>query len=272
MSDAHDELAALTLALQKTVSRRGRLGARRLAPGAPAPSQIETEPATTPPSPVASSTPATEPAPGATPAPPMASTPASQAALAAGCPNLEQLGQATAHCQACALHQGREKPVFSQGATGPGQILFLGSSPSAEDNRSGMPFSGPPGQLLTDIIQKGMGLDRQRVTITHLVKCPTPDGRAPSDEEISLCAPWLQRQLELVAPAVLIPLGQAPANFLLGTKAPLQEIRNQVYQRLGRSIVPTFAPSELLQEPAKKRDCWADIQRAMAAAGIAKKP
>jgi DNA polymerase len=183
-----------------------------------------------------------------------------------------QLRQAAGTCQACALHAGREKPVFADGEPEAGAILFLGSAPSAEDNPTGIPYSGPAGQLLTDIIEKGMGLDRGRVSITHLVKCPTPGGRAPSDTEIGLCAPWLQRQLELASPSVLIPLGQVPANFLVGSKADLEELRDQVFERLGRRVVPTYEPAQLLLEPEKKRACWSDIQRAMAAAGLKKRP
>ncbi|MDF1729442.1 MAG: hypothetical protein P1U53_17000, partial [Sulfitobacter sp.] len=141
MSDAHDELAALALGLQKTVQRRGRLGARRMPPGAPAQSQIDTPPQAIQPANI-------EAPPEAPPAAPAAATPASQAARAAACPNMEQLGQEAAACQACSLHQGRENPVFSEGAPKPGPILFLGESPSPDDHRSGIPFSGAPGQLM----------------------------------------------------------------------------------------------------------------------------
>ncbi|MBL4769761.1 MAG: uracil-DNA glycosylase, partial [Planctomycetes bacterium] len=191
---------------------------------------------------------------------------------AAACPDLEHLALASAQCQACSLHTGRQQPVFGEGRPDPGGILFMGESPSPEDNASGTPFSGPSGQLLTDIIVKGMGLSRQQVHITCLVKCPTPGGRAASPEEISMCSPILQRQLELLAPGVLVPLGAGPANFLLGKNAGLAELRDQIFEPHGRRIVPTHHPAQLLQEPAKKRECWADIQRAMAAAGIKKGP
>jgi uracil-DNA glycosylase family 4 len=267
MSAENDELAALAQALHKSVQRRQRFGIRRSSPGpaAPASPHIESQPAQGQ---------APQPPPAltadASAAQPLQPTPADQTAKALACLNTEQLSLAAGQCQACTLHTGRQQPVFSDGAPEPGHILFLGESPSPEDNRTGNPFSGPAGQLLTDIIVKGMGLDRQKVTITHLMKCPTPGGRAPSDEEIALCSPWFQRQLDLASPAVLVPLGALPSNFLLGTNSPLAEIRDQVFERQGRQIVPTFSPAQLLQEAAKKRDCWSDIQRAMAAADTKK--
>ncbi len=262
MSQEQNELAALSQALKKTMDRKRHLGQRRAgrgpcapSPGAPA-AKIDVAP-----EPVAN-----QPQPQALPA-----SPESQTTMARECLSLDQLERAASRCQACPLHKGRHNPVFSDGNPGPGGILFLGEAPSDADNRTGIPFSGPPGQLLTDIIVKGMGLSRPQVTITPMVKCPTPDGRAPTGEQVELCAPILLRQLELVNPRVLVPLGQGPANFLLARKSTLAELRNQIFESQGRQIVATFHPDQLLQEPAKKRDCWADIQRAMGAAGI-KKP
>ncbi len=257
MTQEQNELAALSQALKNTLERKRLLGQRRASRG---PRVSQAQPAS------AQSPAPSEPSPVET----QASPPMSQTDMAQACLNLEQLAQATARCQACPLHQGRNRPVFSEGTPGPGGILFLGEAPSEGDNSTGTPFSGPPGQLLTDIIVKGMGLSRQQVTITHLVKCPTPAGRAPSTQEIESCAPILNRQLELVNPRVLVPLGQGPANFLLGQKSPLAELRNQQFEAQGRQIVPTFHPAQLLEDPARKRDCWSDIQRAMGAAGIKK--
>lgn len=262
MSQEHNELAALSQALKKTLERKRHLGQRRAGRGPSAPSPeapaapIDVDPG---PESVASQT-------QAAPA-----SPESQTTMAGGCLNLDQLERAAGQCQACPLHKGRNNPVFSDGNPGPGGILFLGETPSDQDSSTGTPFSGPPGQLLTDIIEKGMGLSRQQVTITPMVKCPTPGGRAPTGDEAKLCAPILQRQLELVNPGVLVALGEGPANFLLARKSPLAELRNQNFEAQGRQVVATFHPSQLLQDPAKKRDCWADIQRAMAAAGV-KKP
>ncbi|MCP5020451.1 MAG: uracil-DNA glycosylase [bacterium] len=262
MSQEQNELAALSQALKKTMERKRHLGQRRVGRG----------PCTASPRATTAKIDAT-PVPVAHLAQPqvLPASPESQTTMARECLNLDQLERAASRCQACPLHKGRHNPVFSDGNPGPGGILFLGEAPSDADNSTGTPFSGPPGQLLTDIIVKGMGLNRQQVTITPMVKCPTPGGRAPAGEEVELCAPILRRQLELVNPRVLIPLGQGPANFLLARKSPLAELRNQIFESQGRQIVATFHPGQLLQDPAKKRDCWADIRRAMAAADI-KKP
>ena len=125
------------------------------------------------------------------------------------------------------------------------------------------------GALLTDIITKGMGLARERVYIANVLKCRPPDNRDPTPEEKTLCTPWLDRQIELVNPAVLIPLGRHAAGHVLKTDSSLGRLRGRVHTALGRKVVPTYHPSYLLRNPADKKACWQDIQIAMAELGLA---
>ena len=133
-----------------------------------------------------------------------------------------------------------------------------------------MPFVGRAGALLTDIITKGMGLPREEVYIANVVKCRPPENRDPSAVEKATCTPWLDRQIELVDPAVLIPLGRHAAGHVLQSEASMGALRGRVHAAGGRKVVPTFHPAYLLRSPSQKKECWADIQLAMAELGLAR--
>ena len=193
---------------------------------------------------------------------------------AQACTDLAALRALVAGCTACSLCKTRTQTVFSDG-TAPARVMFVGEAPGFHEDQQGVPFVGKAGELLTDIITKGMGLARADVYIANVLKCRPPDNRDPSPEEKHLCTPWLDRQIELVDPLVLVPLGRHAANHVLGTESSLSKLRGRVHERGGRRIVPTFHPAYLLRNPASKRDCWADIQLAMGALGIpvpARKP
>lgn len=194
--------------------------------------------------------------------------PAGQPAeLAAACSSLEQLRAGVAHCHACGLAKSRTQTVFSDGQ-GTSRILFVGEAPGADEDRTGTPFVGRAGQLLTDIITKGMGLERDAVTIVNVLKCRPPGNRDPLPEEKDLCTGWLDRQIELVDPLVIVPLGRHAACHILGVDAPLGRLRGKVHDHGGRKVVPTYHPAYLLRSPHDKRKTWDDIQLAMHEAGI----
>lgn len=195
-------------------------------------------------------------------------TPAEVRAAAAACRDLGALARAVDACRACPLGASRTRSVFADGA-GRAGILFVGEAPGAQEDQSGVPFVGAAGQLLTDIIEKGMGLDRARdVVICNVLKCRPPDNRDPEPAEKALCTGWLERQIELVAPRLVIALGQHAAQHLLGTDAPLGRLRGQVHQRGAVPVIVTFHPANLLREPHEKKACWQDIQLALRTLGL----
>jgi DNA polymerase len=115
-----------------------------------------------------------------------------------------------------------------------------------------------------------MGLAREEVYIANVLKCRPPGNRDPTAAEKATCTPWLERQIELANPAVLVPLGKHAANFLLGLspETPMGSTRGKVHLRHGRTLVPTFHPAYLLRSPSEKKECWRDIQVAMGVLGI----
>ena len=260
--DPRAELASLSAALEVHLEREGRRGRRHLAaPTGPA---------------AAASPPAPAPRPAATPepaAPPRAvaaaparsaevAGPGSPAALAPGCADLDALRQAVAGCTACELCQTRKQTVFADG-DGSAGVMFVGEAPGADEDDQGVPFVGRAGQLLTDIVVKGMKLDRRDVYIANVLKCRPPGNRDPRPGEKDLCTPWLERQIELVAPRVIVTLGRHASMHLLKTEASMGRMRGRVHSVGGRQVVPTYHPAFLLRSPHMKRDCWQDIQQAM---------
>jgi DNA polymerase len=176
--------------------------------------------------------------------------------------DLPSLREAVAGCQACDLCQTRTQTVFLDG-DGTAGVLFVGEAPGQNEDEQGVPFVGRAGRLLTDIIERGMGLQRSEVAIANVLKCRPPGNRDPQVSEKSACTPWLERQIELLDPKVVIALGRHAAGYLLGSDAPLGQMRGRVRDWKGRKLVATYHPAFLLRSPGFKRDCWQDIQLAM---------
>jgi len=277
------ELAALAHGLARATARRRALGLRHnaAAPRSPSPptraaelSHIETQAhpkrAATPLAMNSSSASGVAPsaAPAAASAAARSSAHAAPRDLARACANLDQLRSAVEACRACELGDSRTRSVFADGGGAAG-VLFLGAAPGFHEDQRGVPFVGDAGQLLTDIISKGMGLDRARdVTICNVLKCRPPDDRDPSPAEKGLCTGWLERQLELVAPKLVIALGRHAAGFLLGTDAPLERLRGRVHRRGELPVVVTYHPADLLGNPDRKKACWQDIRLALQLLGL----
>jgi DNA polymerase len=146
--------------------------------------------------------------------------------------------------------------------------MFIGEAPGANEDAQGVPFVGKAGQLLTDIITKGMRLARADVYIANVLKCRPPDNRDPTPAEKAMCTPWLDRQIELVGAELLIPLGLHAAQHLLESKESIGRLRGRLAWRRGRKVVPTFHPAFLLRSPEQKPACWQDIQVALRELGL----
>ena len=149
------------------------------------------------------------------------------------------------------------------------RLVFVGEAPGRDEDLRGEPFVGRAGQLLTEIITKGMKLRREDVYIANVIKCRPPENRNPEPDEVASCEPFLVRQLELIGPEVIVALGKFAVQSLLRTKAPITQLRGRWHDYHGIKLMPTFHPAYLLRNPADKRLVWEDIQKVMKALGIA---
>jgi uracil-DNA glycosylase family 4 len=175
----------------------------------------------------------------------------------------EELG----NCERCKLHKGRKNIVFGEG--NPKAVLvFVGEGPGLEEDQRGRPFVGAAGQLLTDIIVKGMKIKREDVYICNIVKCRPPDNRNPEPDEIEACEPFLEKQLAAINPAVIVALGNTALRTLLKTPEGITALRGKWQTYHGIPLMPTFHPAYLLRNPNGKKLVWEDIQRVMKKIGM----
>jgi uracil-DNA glycosylase len=190
---------------------------------------------------------------------------------ATAAPTLPSLAREVASCERCALSTSRTQTVFADGSA-PARIMFVGEAPGADEDAQGVPFVGRAGQLLTKMIENGMGLPRHEVYIANILKCRPPGNRNPEPEEIASCRGYLESQIDLVGPEVLVALGKFAAQFLLGTDEGIMKIRGKWGEYRGIPVMPTFHPSFLLRQPDRKRDAWADLLAVLARLGLPAPP
>lgn len=174
--------------------------------------------------------------------------------------SLEELRAEIGDCRLCKLCSGRTHVVFGVGNPN-ARLMFVGEGPGRDEDLQGEPFVGRAGQLLTDIITKGMGLMREDVYIANVVKCRPPDNRNPEPDEVAACEPFLKRQIDLVRPEIIVALGKFAVQTLLQNKAPISRLRGNWHRYHGIKLMPTFHPAYLLRNPADKRLVWQDIQK-----------
>lgn len=246
MSDPSDaeELAALTATLKSHVTRRQRSGLRYLAKSPLRPRQ--TSPAIEAPSLMAG-----------TELDMLADT---GAALEAG--SLAELRGAIGDCQRCKLCAGRTHIVFGIGDPH-AKLMFVGEGPGRDEDLKGEPFVGRAGQLLTDIITKGMGLKREDVYICNVVKCRPPENRNPEPDEVAACEPFLKKQIDIVRPQIIVGLGKFAVQTLLKSTVAISKLRGTWASYHGIKLMPTFHPAYLLRNPADKKLVWEDIKKVM---------
>ena len=163
-------------------------------------------------------------------------------------------------CTRCKLHAlGRRHIVFGVGNPN-ADLMFVGEAPGADEDIKGIPFVGRAGQLLTDIIEKGLQIPRSDVYIANVIKCRPPQNRNPEPDEVETCEPFLFQQIDIIRPKVIVALGKFGAQTLLRTLDPISRLRGRVYQYRGATLVPTFHPAYLLRNPASKREVWEDMK------------
>jgi len=172
---------------------------------------------------------------------------------------LEQLQGAVQRCRRCPHLRGRTLAVPGEGNP-QARIMFVGEGPGQEEDREGRPFVGPAGQLLTKMLQ-AIQLDRREVYITNRVKCRPPQNRKPEPEELQACFPFLQEQIRLINPLLLVALGTIAAQGLTGLDRGTSALRGGSYFFKDILCIPTYHPAFLLRRPEFKRQAWEDLQK-----------
>lgn len=201
-----------------------------------------------------------EPALPATPQP-AADVPAGETGgdAAARFAELTALAASAEGCTRCRLSEGRHKVVFGSGNPD-ADLMLIGEGPGAEEDRQGLPFVGAAGDLLTRIIQ-AIEMSRDEVYIANIVKCRPPGNRDPQPDEAAACRGYLERQIALVRPKVIVALGKVAAQTLLGIESPIGQMRGRWYRVQGIPAMVTYHPAALLRNPALKRPTWEDLQQ-----------
>jgi uracil-DNA glycosylase len=179
---------------------------------------------------------------------------------------LQTIREDIGDCIRCKLHKGRTKIVFGDGHP-QAKLLFIGEGPGRDEDVQGLPFVGRAGKLLTQMIE-AMGLQRSDVYICNVVKCRPPENRAPEKDEVAACSPFLFRQIDLVAPKVIVCLGSIAAQTILETTRGISQFRGQWLEFRGRKLMATYHPAYLLRNPAAKSEVWKDLQKVMAELGL----
>lgn len=163
-------------------------------------------------------------------------------------------------CTKCdELVRNRHSVVFGSGNP-KARLVFVGEAPGAEEDRQGLPFVGPAGQLLTKMIE-AIGLKREEVFIANVLKCRPPGNRTPRPQEIENCEPYLVKQLALIHPDLICALGTFAAQTLLKITTPISSLRGKIHNYQGTPLLCTFHPAYLLRNPSEKRKSWEDLKK-----------
>jgi DNA polymerase len=172
--------------------------------------------------------------------------------------SIDALAKSADGCTLCRLSEKRQTVVFGEGHP-QAPVLFVGEGPGAEEDRTGRPFVGQAGQLLDQMIF-AMGFERHEVYIANVVKCRPPGNRDPQEDEMAACAPYLERQIELIAPRVLVALGKPASRRLIGLSKTMGAMRGRWSSYRGIPLMPVFHPAYLLRNPAAKPQVWQDLK------------
>ena len=174
---------------------------------------------------------------------------------------LKEVRDKIGDCKRCKLSENRNNIVFGEGSPA-AEIMFIGEGPGKDEDLQARPFVGEAGKLLTNLIVK-LGLKREDVYIANIVKCRPPYNRNPEDDEVSSCRPFVEEQIELINPKVIVCLGRVAAQALLKVKTPISKMRGDFLQYRDVPVMPTFHPEYLLKNPKDKWLTWDDMQKVL---------
>ena len=169
----------------------------------------------------------------------------------------DELRAAVAACTLCPLHQSRTQTVFGTGSP-TADWMIIGVAPGAEEDRRGEPFVGRAGKLLDEMLL-AIGEQRGSVFIANILKCRPPNNRDPGPDEAASCRPYLERQIELVQPKIILAVGRIAAQQLLQSDAPVGRMRGKIHRLGDIPLVVTYHPAYLLRSPSQKRKSWDDL-------------
>ncbi len=173
--------------------------------------------------------------------------------------DLKEFHQQIQDCQKCRLAEHRTHFVFGVGPP-TAKVMCIGEGPGYEEDQQGEPFVGPAGQMLNRILA-AIGFEREEVYIANIVKCRPPANRNPEAEEIAACLPYLEKQIDLVRPKLILALGKVAAQSLLQTNAPIGALRGRVYRYRQAELIVTYHPAALLRDHKWKPAAWEDAQK-----------
>ncbi len=177
---------------------------------------------------------------------------------------MKAIAQTVDACKKCGLHAKRRQAVPGQGCLQP-DILFIGEGPGEDEDKQGLAFVGRAGQMLTRLITR-MGYTRDEVFIANIVKCRPPNNRKPLPEEMNFCRPYLEQQIAILKPKVIVLLGASAFEGLIPSKVPgitISKVRGKWLEYQGIPTMPTFHPSYLLRNPSAMWDVWSDMQQVL---------
>ena len=171
----------------------------------------------------------------------------------------EQIHADVGDCTRCPLHLERTHVVHTEGNR-KARLMFVGEAPGADEDVQARPFVGRAGQLLTKIIE-AIGLKREEVLIGNVNRCRPPGNRAPMPDEAATCKPFLEREIAVVQPEVIVVLGNTALKNLLDSREGITRARGRFHEYKGIKVMPTFHPAYLLRDPSKKRETWEDLKQ-----------
>ncbi len=184
--------------------------------------------------------------------------PSSAGVVTGSTPDLATLAKSLEGCPRCKLSKSRTNIVFGQGNP-KAELMFIGEAPGRDEDAQGLAFVGKAGQLLTKIIE-AMGSKRDDVFIANVLKCRPPNNRNPEPDEVASCRPFLDEQIRLIGPKVIVTLGTFAAQAILETDEPIGRMRGSWREARGVRVMPTFHPAFLLRSPERKKDVWEDMK------------
>jgi DNA polymerase len=162
-------------------------------------------------------------------------------------------------CHLCELAKNRNNVVFGEGNE-KAKIMFVGEGPGETEDKTGRPFIGLAGDTLTKMIEGAIGIKREDVYIANIVKCRPPNNRVPAPSEIATCKPYLEKQIELISPKLIVALGGTALNALLGQNYSIMKMRGNVLDYHGILLIPTYHPSFIIRNPTTaKKPAYSDM-------------